>query len=302
MTQDTYALAVHGGAGNAPLWSNSHEREALKESLALALETGQSMLRRGATSVDTVEAVTRSLEDDPYFNAGHGSFPNYNGEFELDASIMEGGSGNCGAVAGVRTIRNPVSAARAVMDHSPHVLLCGTGADEFAKKFGMDLVESDYFRTEHRMAAWQRARRRAAESSPANDHLGTVGCVALDQNGNLAAATSTGGITLKRFGRVGDSPLIGAGTYANNETCAVSCTGNGEQFIKHCVAFSVSALMHYRGWKIGDAVDHVVDHILPDRCGGLIAVGRDGSLSVRFNTRGMNRGLADFTGRFEVGI
>ena len=159
MTQDTYALAVHGGAGNAPLWSNSHEREALKESLALALETGQSMLRRGATSVDTVEAVTRSLEDDPYFNAGHGSFPNYNGEFELDASIMEGGSGNCGAVAGVRTIRNPVSAARAVMDHSPHVLLCGTGADEFAKKFGMDLVESDSFRTEHRMAAWPPPRR-----------------------------------------------------------------------------------------------------------------------------------------------
>jgi len=293
-----WALALHGGAGTIPRDLPEEQVGQYRESLERALRLGASMLDEGASAVDTVEQVIRLLEDDPLFNAGKGAVYNHEGVHELDASIMNGADLACGAVAGVTTVRNPISLARLVMERSGHVLLAGAGAEAFADEMGVPRVDQQYFHTERRREQLERALER---ETAAAEH-GTVGCVVLDREGNLAAGTSTGGITAKRYGRVGDSPVIGAGTYADNRTCAVSATGKGEEFIRHGVAFSVSALMAHRGLGLQEAAERVIHDELQPGDGGIIAVGHDGSIAMVFNTAGMYRGAADASGRFEIAI
>lgn len=290
-----YAIAVHGGAGSAPESFTPQENRARRESLRRALKIGNDILSDGGKAVDAVESVIRFLEDDPQFNAGKGAVFHAEGGHELDASIMDGKTKACGAVAAVTTVKNPISLARLVMTKTPHVLLASKGADRFAREMGVELVDPTYFDTEAKRRAWQRGRKRGAAPSS-----GTVGCVALDRHGDLAAGTSTGGLTNKRFGRVGDSPIIGAGTYADNQTCAVSCTGIGEEFIRHVVAYDVSALMKYGRLTLGDAVDTIIHRRLKPGSGGIIAVSRDGEIRMDYNTRGMACAAADSSGRFEV--
>ena len=254
--------------------------------------------------MDAVEQVIRFLEDDPQFNAGKGAVFNSDGGHELDASIMDGQTKACGAVAGVKTVKNPISLARLVMTKTQHVLLAGDGADRFAKEMKVDTVDQKYFWTEEQHQAWLKAREKQkqleGDTPSSTAHKGTVGCVALDKQGNLAAGTSTGGLTNKKYGRVGDSPIIGAGTYADNKTCAVSCTGIGEHFIRNAVAYDVSARMAYKGGSVKEAVSHVIHQILKPGDGGMIALAHDGSISMDFNTPGMARAAADSSGRFEV--
>ncbi|HVR30326.1 MAG TPA: isoaspartyl peptidase/L-asparaginase [Thermoanaerobaculia bacterium] len=297
-----WAIALHGGAG-----SLSEERLAGREpqfvaSLERALRLGVDMLYGGASSLDTVEAVVRELEDDPLFNAGKGSVYTHDGTHQLDASIMEGRALRCGAVAAVSTVKNPVTLARRVMDQTPHVLLVADGAEAFARSAGVELVDPVYFHTRERREELERERAKEAAGAAATSGLGTVGAVALDRAGDLAAATSTGGRTNKRFGRVGDVPVIGAGTYADNRTCAVSGTGKGEELIRHAAAASVSARIEHGGRTVGQAVREVVRDVLEPGDGGLIAVGADGTLVLEFNTTAMFRGAADSAGRFEVAI
>ena len=298
-----YALALHGGAGIEPDRMSAEQRSAWEKSLSAALERGRTILAQGGTALDAVEQVVRLLEDDPLFNAGRGAVFNSAGTHELDASIMDGRTKACGAVAAVRTVKNPVSLARLVMIETPHVLLIGDGAEQFADEMegrkGIERVENSWFSTARRRADWERAVEREKRARAGQAGKGTVGCVALDRHGNLAAATSTGGLTNKRFGRVGDSPIVGAGTYAENGTCAVSCTGTGEEFIRHAIGFRVSALMSFKGLPLQDAVREAIS-VLADDTGGLIAVGADGSISMQMNTTGMARGAADSMGRFEV--
>jgi beta-aspartyl-peptidase (threonine type) len=262
------------------------------------------MLRAGSTSLDTVEAVVSALEDDPLFNAGKGAVFTHEGSIELDAAIMDGRTLACGAVAGVRTIKNPVALARRVMERTPHVFLAGDGAEAFARETGVEIVDLSYFRTPERWDELQRELRRESANATAvpTPELGTVGAVALDRAGNLAAATSTGGRTNKRFGRVGDVPVIGAGTYADNRTCAVSATGKGEEMIRHFAAANVSARIAHGGRTLPEAVREVVRGVLQPGDGGMIAVGPDGVAVLEFNTEGMFRGAADSAGRFEIGI
>ena len=309
-----YAIAIHGGAGVEPATLDPERRAAYERSLAAALRAGQEFLAKGGTALDAVEQVIRRLEDDPLFNAGRGAVFNSAGGHELDASIMDGRTKRCGAVAGVTRVKNPITLARLVMTDTRHVLLAGAGADEFARSMhtraGIELVENEYFSTDERRDQWRQAVDEATreatspvrgkQASPPGDGKGTVGCVALDRHGNLAAGTSTGGLTNKRFGRIGDSPIIGAGTYADNAACAVSCTGTGEHFIRNVVAYRVAALMEYRGLSLDEAVRQVIFKTLEPDIGGLIAVGRDGRISMHMNTPGMARGAADSTGRFEV--
>lgn len=297
-----YALAIHGGAGSAP--SSDEWLEGRGAVLERALAKGEAMLRDGESSLDTVEAVVRILEDSPYFNAGKGAVFNSAGAHELDATIADGRTRAAGAVGGVTTVKNPVSLARRVMTDTPHVLLVTAGAEEFADGYANDpmieRVPNSYFSTQYRREQLERAQQEARQRDA--DGMGTVGCVALDVHGNLAAATSTGGLTNKRFGRLGDSPVVGAGTFADNATCAVSCTGVGEDFLRNAVAFDVSARMRYRG----DALDLAVADILASEQhrvrGGIIAVGRDGQIVMRFNTDGMARAAADSSGRHEVHV
>jgi beta-aspartyl-peptidase (threonine type) len=294
-----YAIAIHGGAGSSLDDRPADERQAVRGSLERALNLGRQMLDRGQSSLDTVEQVIRLLEDDPLFNAGRGAVLNSCERHELDASIMDGQQRQCGAVAAVTTVKNPISLARLVMTRTPHVLLIGEGADAFAQEMQVQLVQQDYFATER---AWQRlrkAREASAAAAPPVERE-TVGCVALDRAGNLAAGTSTGGLTNKRPGRVGDSPLVAAGTYADNRTCAVSCSGIGEQFIRHAVAYDVAARMAYQSSSLQDAVHHVIHQTLKPDDGGLIAVDRHGTIVIDFNTPGMSRGAADSTGRFTI--
>jgi beta-aspartyl-peptidase (threonine type) len=294
-----WAIVVHGGAGVMQGWIEEEEhRQAYLEALAEAVEIGKAVLESGGSSLDAVERVVAFIEDDPKFNAGRGAVFNSDGGHELDASIMDGSTRACGAVAGVRTVKNPVVLARLVMESSKHVLFAGAGAERFADAMGVERVEPGYFHTERRHEQW----RKANERERVDPEQGTGGAVALDRHGNLAAATSTGGLTNKSFGRVGDSPVIGAGTYADNATCAVSCTGVGEEFIRNYIAARVSALMEYRGMTLREAADHAVHQVLAPGDGGLIAVGHDGSIAMAYNTGGMFRGAADSTGRFEVGI
>jgi beta-aspartyl-peptidase (threonine type) len=295
-----YALAIHGGAGKVP--SAEEWRTARTETLQQALKSGSEMLKEGAASLDVVETVIRVLEDSPYFNAGKGAVFNQAGGHELDASIMDGRTRGCGGVGGVRTIRHPISLARLVMTETRHVLLVTDGAEKFADemeaKHHLERVDNTYFSTDHRRRELLRMQSQTAADGL--DSKGTVGCVALDRHGNLAAGTSTGGLTNKRFGRIGDSPIVAAGTFADNATCAVSCTGVGEDFIRNAVAYDVSARMAYRGDSLGVAVEailHDADHKVR---GGIIAVGRNGDITMQFNTEGMARAAADSQGRFEV--
>lgn len=295
-----YAIAIHGGAvSNAE--SIGEESAALYEAALLeALYVGEEILAAGRSSLDAVEAVVRRMEDDPLFNAGRGAVYTHDGRHTLDASIMDGRDLSSGAVAGVTRVRNPIHLARMVMVRSPHVLLAGDGAEAFARAQGLPLVEPGYFDTELRRQQWEAWKRdRDAVEAGGSGH-GTVGAVALDVSGHLAAATSTGGLTGKRYGRIGDSPLIGAGTYADDRSCAISCTGKGEEFIRHGVAREVSALMRHRGLSLEQAAREVVHEVLAEGDGGLIAVSASGELVAEFNTPALIHGLADSSGRRDV--
>jgi beta-aspartyl-peptidase (threonine type) len=295
-----YAIALHGGAGSDWLKLDTHEQADVKDSLRQAITLGKTILADGGTSLDAVEQVIRHLENDPIFNAGKGAVFNSAGGHELDASIMDGRDRACGAVAGVKTVKNPISLARLVMQETRHVLLSGDGADQFAKEQGVDLVDQQYFWTQRRYDAWQRVKQQQAD-----DHKGTVGCVALDTHGNLAAGTSTGGLTNKLYGRIGDSPIVGAGTFADNKTCAVSCTGVGENFIRNAIAYDVSARMAYKQQPVDEAVREILTQTLDaskNGQGGIIVVTHDGKITMQFNTGAMARASADSAGRLEVAM
>ena len=282
--QTIYGLVIHGGAGTITREKMSPEKEAeYREKITEALTVGYEILEKGNSSLDAVEAVVRIMEDSPLFNAGKGAVFTNAGTNELDASIMDGNTLQAGAVAGVKTVKNPISAARKVMEKTWHVMLSGDGADHFAAEQGLEIVDNNYFYTERRWNALKKAQEE--------EKHGTVGCVALDKKGNIAAGTSTGGLTNKRWGRIGDTPIIGAGTYANNETCGVSGTGQGEYFIRGNIAYDVSALMIYRSLTVKDAAGQVIDK-LSERGGngGLIAMDKNGKIAMSFNTEGMYRG------------
>lgn len=294
------AIVIHGGAGTILKENMTPEKEAeYRAALTGALKAGYEILAGGGSSIDAVEAAIRLMEDSPLFNAGRGAVFTNQGRNEMDASIMDGATLNAGAVASVTRIKNPISAARAVMTGSKHVMLTGRGAAAFAEEQGLELADSAYFWTQHR---WDRLQKVKAEEASESGHrsepatgceekLGTVGCVALDRRGDLAAGTSTGGLTNKRWGRVGDSPIIGAGTYASNKTCGVSGTGVGEYFMRGLVAYDVSAHMEYLGVSLEDATTAVIDKLTAmGGPGGFIALDADGNVAMRFNTKGMYRG------------
>jgi beta-aspartyl-peptidase (threonine type) len=311
-------LVIHGGAGTITRKSMTPEKEkAYKEKLNEALQAGYAVLKKGGTSLDAVETAVRVMEDSPLFNAGKGAVFTNAGKNEMDASIMEGKTLKAGAIAGVTTIKNPITTARMVMEKSEHVMMTGVGAEQFAKEKGAELVDPSYFHTDTR---YQQLQKIKDEEKTQLDHsedkgsldeeqnmfegkkFGTVGAVALDQYGNLAAATSTGGMTNKRYGRVGDAPIIGAGTYANNQTCAVSATGHGEYFIRAVVAYDISALMQYKGMSVKQAADEVVMKKLVkmEGEGGTIAVDSKGNIAMPFNSEGMYRGYIKADGKSEV--
>ena len=290
-----YTLVIHGGAGTITRAQMTPDREAAyTAALGEALQAGQQILAAGGTSLDAVVAAIRVMEDQPLFNAGRGSVFTAEGAVELDASIMDGATRQAGAVAGVTRIKNPILAARAVMDRSRHVMLQGGGADVFAEAQGLELVPNGYFHTERRRLQLEQVKQGQEAlllDHDADHKYGTVGAAALDTHGNLAAGTSTGGMTNKMFGRVGDSPIIGAGTYANNASCAVSGTGQGEYFIRATVARDICALMEYAGLSLAEAARRVVQDTLTGLGGqgGIIAVDRDGGAVFEFNTEGMYR-------------
>lgn len=293
-TTGKYALAIHGGAGNiTPANLPAEKASEFKAKLTEVLRQGDSILKAGGTSLDAVESCVRMMEDCPLFNAGKGAVFNAEGKNELDAAIMDGKTGLAGAVAGVTTIRNPITAARAVMEKSEHVMLAGKGAETFAAEQGMIIVSPDYFFTQSRWDAYLKAKANADSIDAMDKKHGTVGCVALDKYGNLAAATSTGGMMLKKYGRIGDSPVIGAGTYADNTTCAVSATGHGEFFIRNVVAYDISAIMKYKGSTLAEAANEVIMIKLKTQggTGGIIAVDKNGNIAMPFNTSGMFRGF-----------
>ncbi|MBP9590883.1 MAG: isoaspartyl peptidase/L-asparaginase [Steroidobacteraceae bacterium] len=299
-----HAIAVHGGAGTlarADLTPES-ERE-YRGGLRRALSAGFEVLERGGASLDAVVAAVRVLEDDPLFNAGHGAVVAANGAHELDASLMDGRELRAGAVTGVRHVKSPIELARLVMERSPHVMLAGPGAEEFALEQGMVPVPNSYFATERRRLELERMLRGELDTGR-ESLMGTVGAVARDANGNLAAATSTGGMTGKRWGRVGDSPIIGAGTYAANDCCAVSATGHGEYFIRAAVAHEIASLMRYRGMSVRQAADEVVMRQLTKLggAGGVIAIGQDGEVAMPFNSEGMLRGAMNSRGLDVTGL
>jgi len=300
------AIAIHGGAGVIDPAKMTPERAAsYRAGLAAALDAGYAILERGGSSLDAVTAAVRTLEDDPQFNAGRGAVLNHEGDAELDAAIMDGHGPRAGAVAGVRHVRNPVELARLVMEKSPHVLLVAEGAEEFALEQGMVLVPRGYFRTEARVRELDEARQTEALQlkATAPGATGTVGAVALDRAGHLAAATSTGGLTNKHRGRVGDSPIVGAGTYADDASCAVSGTGQGEFFIREVVAYDVCALLQYRHLTLAQAVREVIQKLRASGGeGGVIAVDRSGNIALDFNSVGMFRGARDSRGRRDIAM
>lgn len=315
MTQKTSALkpfgfVIHGGAGTIERSRMTPEREkAYRDKLTEALRAGYDVLKRGGVCLDAVVAAITLLEDSPLFNAGKGAVFTNAGTNELDSSIMDGRTLKAGAVAGLKRIKNPILLARLVMEQSPHVLMTGEGAEAFATQKGVELVDPKYFYTEERWQQLQKAKdaekspppkrsKLEREAIPTKDtaafdehKFGTVGAVCLDRAGNLCAGTSTGGMTNKRFGRIGDSPIIGAGTYANNETCAVSCTGDGEYFIRSVVAHDISAQMQYAGKVVAQAAESTLEKVAKiGGTGGLIAIDRQGNFAMPFNTSGMYRG------------
>jgi len=302
----TPVLVIHGGAGVVRKEMTPEKEKAVRAGLEKALQAGYSALKSGASSLDAVTRAIVVLEDDPNFNAGKGAVFNHDGRNELDASIMDGATLRAGAVANVHRIKNPIELARAVMEKSEHVMLIEEGAEKFAQSIGMHLVDPKYFYTEERWKAMQQAldEEKAKTAEPGKTpHHGTVGAVALDSKGNLAAGTSTGGMTNKRFGRVGDSPIIGAGTYADAR-CAVSATGWGEYYIRATAARDICARVEFRGDELKKAADEVVLGVIPKLGGdgGVIALDKDGNIAMPFNTDGMFRGWVDRDGKTHVAI
>ncbi|MBI2271252.1 MAG: isoaspartyl peptidase/L-asparaginase [Bacteroidetes bacterium] len=318
---ENFAIVMHGGAGTILKKDMPPELEKqYSDKMKEALQVGYDTLKKGGTALSAVEASIKILEDSPLYNAGKGSAFTSDGKNEMDASVMDGKSLKAGAVAGVRTIKNPVSAARMVMEKTPHVLIAGKGAEKLAKENGLKIVDTSYFFVQRRWDQMQRAKKEekikldhssdtSGSIQPLNDmfndkKFGTVGAVALDKFGNLAAGTSTGGMTNKKPGRVGDSPIIGAGTYANNATCAISCTGHGEYFIRYAVAHDVSALMEYKALTLEQAANEVVMKKLVEAGGegGLIGIDAKGNIAMPFNSKGMYRGFVKKGGKISVMI
>lgn len=321
-----FAIVIHGGAGTITRKNMTPEKEkAYTLVLNEALKKGYTILEKGGTSLEAVEAAIIVMEDSPLFNAGKGAVFTNEGKNELDAAIMEGNTLMAGAVAGVTTVKNPIKAAIAVMEKSPHVMMTGAGAEKFAKEKGLEIVDPSYFYTEARYKALLKAKEEEkveldhtekVKAGPKSGYIdsqenliftegkkfGTVGCVALDKSGNLASGTSTGGMTNKRYGRIGDAPIIGAGTYANNATCAISATGHGEFFIRSVVGHDISALMEYKGLSVSQAADEVVMKKLVKMGGegGVIAIDRSGNIAMPFNSEGMYRGYMKADGKSEV--
>ncbi len=306
-----FTIAIHGGAGAVSRQTIAESEDPIfREGLHAALNAGYAVLEKGATALDAVEAAVRSLEDNPLFNAGKGAVYTKKGIHEMDASIMDGSNLKAGAIAGIRNVKNPVSLARKVMEQSGHVLLSGKGAGEFALKVKEEMESDDYFYTRLRYDQWLKVRHtdfyhldHIGDETP-DRKFGTVGAVALDQHGHIAAATSTGGMINKQFGRIGDSPLIGCGTYANDETCAISCTGHGEYFIRAVVAYDVSCLMEYKGLSLKEATEKVMlDKLKKMQAeGGLIGADAKGNISLCFNAIGMHRGYRKSDGSSYVAL
>ena len=306
------SLVIHGGAGTISRENMSADQEAeYRAKLTEALETGYAKLAEGSTAMEAVIATIQVMEESPLFNAGIGAVFTSEGKNELDAAVMDGKSRNAGAIAGVTTIKSPILAAYEVMENSPHVMMVGAGAEKFAAERGMELVDPKYFFNQRRFDALQKVRaseiekdRSAALLAYPDSKFGTVGCVALDQSGNIAAGTSTGGMTNKRYGRVGDAPIIAAGTYADNLTCGVSATGHGEYFIRSVVAYDVAAKMKYAGMSLKESAEKIVNEELVEfgGDGGLIAMDRAGNISMPFNTPGMYRGYMKEAGQAKVFI
>ncbi len=318
-----FAIAIHGGAGTILRSTMSPENEMnYKKGLEEAILAGDAILSSGGTALDAVEAAVKKLEDNPLFNAGRGAVFTNEGKNEMDSSIMNGQNLMAGAVTGINNIKNPISLARAVMEKSEHVFLSGSGAIEFAKKMKLEFAPDEYFFVQERYDQLLQAKESDhmvldhsilrstntalgdAENKTPTSKKGTVGAVALDIHGNIAAATSTGGMTNKKFGRVGDSPVIGAGTYANNNTCAVSCTGHGEFFIRAVAAYDISCLMEYKGLSLNKACDEVVHQKLVKLGGegGLIAIDAEGNIEMPFNSEGMYRASRKSGGEVYIGI
>ena len=298
-----FSLAIHGGAGTiSPEQITPAIECELRAGLQQSLDAGRAILQNGGSSLDAVVAAVRVLEDDPLFNAGRGAVFTSAGTHEMDAAIMDGRTLMAGAVGAVAQLKNPIVLARAVMEKSPHAMLAGKGAEDFARELGLEIADGKYFFTDRRWEALERVRRNRAALSDADRH-GTVGAVALDGMGNLAAATSTGGNTNKRPGRIGDTPIIGAGTYANNKTCAVSATGDGEFFMRAVAGHDLSALMDYGRMNLAEAARTVIDKVKAlGGIGGLIAIDRDGTIALPFNTTGMYRGYVDVDGQRLIAI
>jgi beta-aspartyl-peptidase (threonine type) len=306
---NTYSLVIHGGAGTLVKGLMTEALETkYKEALQAALDAGTKVLENKGTSLDAVEAAVVMLEDSPLFNAGKGAVFTHTGTHEMDAAIMDGKNLEAGGVSLITGIKNPITFSRDIMENSDHVFLAGEGAMQFAEKQGYVLEDPSYFYDEVRYQQWQNIKDSDTfeldHSVKKDGKFGTVGAVALDVHGNIAAATSTGGMTNKKWGRVGDSPMIGAGTYANNETCAVSCTGSGEFFIRGVVAYDVSCLMEYKGLSLEDAAKEVIQNriLKIGGDGGLIAVDAKGNIAMPFNTEGMYRAFNKSTGETEVAI
>jgi L-asparaginase / beta-aspartyl-peptidase len=310
----SFTLVIHGGAGTIlkQHMSPAMEKE-YRDALNKALDAGYEILKNGGSSIEAVTAVIVLLEDSPLFNAGRGSVLTSTGKIEMDASIMDGKTLNAGAVAGVSTIKNPILAAHAIMVNSPHVFLTSEGAETFARQQGLQFMDAAWFYTKNRKDALEKAKEREAQEEGMNwmekekdESLkhGTVGAVALDIHGNLAAATSTGGMTNKKFGRIGDSPIIGAGTYANNATAAISCTGHGEYFIRLAIAHDISALIAYKGMTAKEAGNEVIMKKLTHLggTGGAIILDKNGNIAMPFNTEGMYRGYIRSDGAKKVHI
>lgn len=296
-----WALVIHGGAGSAPRAMSDEKKADYEKHLLEATELGSRMLTDGATALDVAEAVVVYMEDCPLFNAGKGAVKTLEGTHELDAAIMDGSDLKAGAIAGVKDIKNPIKTARLVMDSTEHVFLIGEGASYFAQSQGEEMVDNNYFSTSRREEQFQRIKTNREEKNPA----GTVGCVVKDKHGDLAAATSTGGMSGKKWGRVGDVPVIGAGTYANNHTAAISGTGHGEYWIRRVVAYDISALIEYKNFSLQKASEEVIFNKIDPMGGsggGIIAVDKDGNISMVFNTELMHRAWAKSNGEYGVGV
>jgi len=314
------AIVIHGGAGTIERDDMTDEQEAAyRDALRAALQNGHDVLTRGGSAMDAVVAAITTMEDNPLFNAAKGAVFTSENTVELDASIMDGETRMAGALTGVKHIRNPITLARTILEESVHVMMAQEGAEAFAKQHGFEMVPNEYFYTERRREQAEQAREESGDGATGSIHLpdstdpshthkfGTVGAVALDQDGNIAAGTSTGGTTNKRFGRVGDSPIIGAGTYADNETCGVSSTGHGEYFIRAAVAHEISARMKHGAMSLQEAASSVVHEELPQMppnggSGGVISLDAEGNIAMPFNTAGMYRGYVDTDGTLVVKI